>query len=109
MQFTPALFKLVLDLKDNHQIDLRDREFVEVIGFDKKVVVSTNYNVKLSNIIGRVDPIFVHSDLVSDFIVNGRATDVILDFPMENPEPSYPFSIEQRWPMFNMLSATRIS
>lgn len=53
------------------------------------------YSDKLPDITRRFESLLVYSNLTSDSIVSGRATDMIFDFSIGNP-----FSIEPQQPNF---------
>ena len=68
LQFVLSSFRVVIELDDDYQIDIRGGEFGVLIGFDEKIVSSTEYSVRLPNITNSVDKINIHSDIVVNSI-----------------------------------------
>lgn len=101
-------YRVLVSLEQNYQLDLRDGEFADLIGFDKAVVTATSYGARLPNITRSVDNIFVHTNLISDSIVSGIHSDVICRFSVDNLPLSYQFHINSRRALYNKISLKNI-
>lgn len=94
LAFVPSLFRVLVTLENNYQMDLQSGGFADLIGFNKVIVTQTGYGSNVPDITRSVDNIFVHTNLVSDSIVPGIQTDVLYRFSVDNLALSYPFHIE---------------
>ena len=88
---------------------LRNTEFGNLIGFDKKVITSTEYGTRLPNITNSIDALYINSDVVSDIIVSGISTNTPFVIPTDNVKRSNPFTIEPKRALFNRVSSNLIS
>ena len=50
IQFILSSYRVIIELDQNYQVDLRGTEFGDLLGFDKKIVASTEYSARLPNI-----------------------------------------------------------
>ena len=66
------------DVSDEYQLDLRNTNVGDLIGFEKKLVTMTEYGTKLPNITNSIDVLNVNINAVTDSIVNGINTNTIL-------------------------------
>ena len=80
------------------------------IGFDK-VVLSNERNAspKIPNLSEDTDVLNLHCDLVSDSLVDGGESDIVYSFSTGTLRPSYNFTRELRYVMFNPINKTRVS
>ena len=74
LTFDDTIFKVVITLKTNYQLDLTKSNFYELIGFDKKVITTagSNVGVKVPNLCQDTDILNIHCDLVNDSLVDGE-------------------------------------
>ena len=107
--FVLSTYKVVIELKTNYKVDLRNTEFGDLLGFDKKIIVKTEYGSRLPNITRSVDKINVHSDIVSNSIISGSDDNLLCVIPTDNLTRSYSFKFEPRRLLFNELSRTNIN
>ena len=107
--FVLSTYKVVIELKTNYQVDFRNTDFADLLGFDKKIVLATEYGAKLPNITRSVDKINVHSDIVENSIVSGSDDNLLCVIPKDNLTRSYSFKFEPRRLLFNEVSRTNIN
>ena len=108
LDFDLTSFKVLITLDANTQLDLRDGNFADLIGFDKKIVQETEYGSKLPNITNSIDSIYIHCDLITDSVVDGKSGDVIYVFSTANLTRSYPFERTPYHIGFSRVNKTRI-
>ena len=98
------------DNSDNYQLDLRNTNFGDLIGFEKKLVTTTEYGTKLPNITNSIDVLNIKTSAITDSIVNGINTNTIIAvIPTDNLTRSFPFTFERRRPLFCTVSSNVIS
>ena len=107
--FVLSTYKVVLELENNHQIDLRVGEFNELIGFDKKIITETEYGSRLPNITNSVDSLHVNIDAIKNSIVGGEASNTIYVLPTDTLDRSFPFTKEPIRTLFNIVDSKLIS
>ena len=88
---------------------VRNSNFGDLIGFDKKIITQTEYSSKLPNIIKSIDVININCDIISDSIVDGRFGKTLAMIPTDNLTRSYPFTFEPRRALFSPISKSKIS
>ena len=96
----------------NYQVDLTKSNFYELIGFDKKKVLTTagsNVGTKVPNLSQDTDILNIHCDLVNDSLVDGEESDIIYSFSTSVLRPSYSFTREPRRITYNPMSKQTIS
>ena len=95
ISFVLSTYRVLISFSDNKfQLDLRGTDFGSLIGFDKKIVTSTEYGTKLPNITNSID------------VLN---TNTIAMIPTDNLTRSYPFTFEPRRPLYCPVSSHSIS
>ena len=109
IQFILSSFRVVIELDDNYQIDFRNTEFGELIGFDDKIVTATEYSARLPNITNSVDKINIHSDIVVNSILSGNSDNLLAVIPTDNLTRSYSFKFEPRRLLFNEVNKTQLN
>ena len=107
--FVLSTYKVVIELKTNYQVDLRNTEFGDLLGFDKKIISQTEYGARLPNITRSVDKINVHSDIVTNSIFSGNDDNLLCVIPTSNLTRSYSFKFEPRRLLFSEISKTNIN
>ena len=70
--FILTAYRIVIELADDFQLDLRGNTFCELIGFSPKIITSTEYGTKLPNITNSVDALHILTDAVEESLVDGK-------------------------------------
>ena len=104
-----STYRVLFELKNNYQIDLRVGNFADFIGFDKKLVTQTEYGSKLPNITSLIDTLNINCDAITDSLVDGENSNSIAVIPTDNLKRGYPFTKEQQRVLFNPVSNLKIS
>ena len=111
-----AKFKCKLTIKAGYILDLKKSTFCNLIGFEEKVYGFTNkledftyWETKAPNITSSVDAIYIHCDLISNSIVDGKYGDVIYTLSTANLTRSYPFNLEPTRVGFSEINKYTIS
>jgi len=101
IEFDFSRFKCRLTIKSGYVLDLRNSTFCNLIGFEDKLYGFTDkredfsqIGIKTPNITNSLDSIYIHCDLVSNSLVDGKWGDVIYTLSTANLSRSYPFTIE---------------
>ena len=105
--FVLSSYRVVVELGNQWQLDIRNSTFGDLIGFEPKIITTTSYSTKLPNITNSIDTIHINSDLVTDSITDGKSTLVVI--ATDNLTRSYPFTFEPRRALFSPVSKTTIS
>ena len=108
IQFILSTYRVIIELDHNYQVDLRGTEFGNLLGFDKKLVTSTEYSARLSNITNSVDKINIHSDIIKNSILSGYSDNQLAVIPTDNLTRSYAFKFEPLRLLFNEVSKTQL-
>ena len=66
LYFVLSTYRVLVELDENYQLDLRNLDFRKLIGFDSKLIKQTEYGTNLSNITRGVDEININCDKVTD-------------------------------------------
>ena len=86
INFVLSTYRVLITLSDaNFHVDLRGTDFASLIGFDKKIVTSTEYGTKLPNITNSIDVLNINTTAITDSIVNGVNTNTIAMIPTDTP------------------------
>ena len=107
--FILSTYKVIIELTNNYQLDLRGTKFGELLGFDPKIIKSTEEGSKLPNITNSIDSLRINTDIISDSIVGGSFSDTLYVIPTGTLKRSFPFVREPRHHKFNELSRRTIS
>ena len=107
--FILSTYKVVIELSNKFRLDLTASNFGDLIGFDQKIVTSTEYGTRLPNITNSIDSLHINCNLVSDSIVSGVSTNTLFTIPTDNLRRSNPFTIEPRRALYNGMSSSVIS
>ena len=70
--FIFSSYKVVIEISNNYQLDLRNSNFGELIGFKQKLVSQTEYGLMLPNITNSIDIIHINTVAIADSLVNGN-------------------------------------
>ena len=105
LEFDNTTYKTVITLATNYQIDLRVSNFNDLIGFNKRVLTSTeNIGDYTPNLSQDSEILNIHCDLISDSLVDGDETDIIYTFGTNDLNPSYAFTKEPLRVQFNPVN-----
>ena len=97
INFILSTYRVLISFPDDKfQLDLRQTEFGELIGFEKKLVTKTEYGTKLPNITNSIDVLNINTNAIKDCIVDGVNINTIAMIPTDNLTRSYPFTFEPR-------------
>ena len=107
--FVLSTYKILIEIDNNYQLDLRNSKFGELIGFTEKIVTKTEYGSILPNITNSIDIISINTDAITNSILNGVNTNTLAVIPTDNLTRSYPFTFEPRRLLFNEVSNLNIS
>ena len=107
--FVLTSYRVVVELGNQWQLDLRNSTFSDLIGYEPQILTKTSYSMKLPNITNGVDSLHINCDVVSDSITDGRYSNTIAMIPTDNLTRSYPFTFEPRRALFSPISKTIIS
>ena len=107
--FVLTSYRIVVELGNQWQLDLRNSTFGDLIGFEPQILTTTSYSTKLPNITNSGDTININCDIVTDSITDGRYSNTIAMIPTDNLTRSYPFSFQPRRALFSPISKTIIS
>ena len=107
--FVLTSYRVVVELGNQWQLDIRGSKFGDLIGFEPKILTSTSHSSKLPNITNSVDSIHINCDIVTDSITDGRYSNTLAVIPTDNLTRSYPFTFEPRRALFSPISKTIIS
>ena len=75
--FILTTYRVVIELADKFQLDLRGNTFGELIGFSQKQITSTEYGTKLPNITNSVDALHILTDAVEESPVDEKLSDTM--------------------------------
>ena len=75
--FILSSYRIVIKLDDDYQLDFRNTEFGDLLGFDKKIITQEEYSIRLPNITNSIDKINIHSDIVTNSILSGYSNNLL--------------------------------
>ena len=107
--FVLTSYRVVVELGNQWQLDIRNSNFGELIGFEPIIIKNTSYSSKIPNITNSVDSIHINSDIITDSITDGRFSNTLVVISTNNLTRSYPFSYEPKRALFSSISKTNIS
>ena len=108
--FVLSTYRVLITFSDDKfQLDLRQTNFGELIGFEKKLISRTEYGTKLPNITNSIDVLNINTNAIKDSIVGGVNTNTIAMIPTDNLTRSYPFTFEPRRTLYCPVSSNTIS
>ena len=104
MFFVSSSYRVIIELSNNFQLDLRNTEFGNLIGFDKKNSrCNREYSARLPNITNNIDAIYINCDIITGSILDGRFTNTLAVIPTSGIRTSYPFKFEPLRALFNQF------
>ena len=107
--FVLTSYRVVVELGNQWQLDIRNSNFGDLIGFEPIILTTTSYSTKLPNITNSVDSIHINCDIVTDSITDGRYSNTLAVIPTDNLTRSYPFTFEPKRALYSPISKTSIS
>ena len=110
LTFVLSTYKILIQIGNNYQMDLRNSKSGELIGFTEKIVKKTEYgDANLPNITNSIDMIYINTDAITNSIFNGVNTNTLAVIPTDNLTRSFAFTFEPRRLLFNEGSQLNIS
>ena len=93
--------KLMIELESGYQLDLRDGEFSNLLGFEKKLLTSTSIGTLTPNITNSIDNIHICVNKIRGFNpVDSRLVDTLFSFSTGNLRRGLNFEKEPIHPSF---------
>ena len=83
-----------------------------LLGFDKKIVSSSEYGANFPNITNSVDNLYLRCNLLSDSIISGKRSNVLYTFSTSTKTRSMPFEIQPYnylWSKINTKTITEVT
>ena len=98
LYFDMTIFRVVILMHENYELDLSEGEFAELLGYEKKILTGKKNFVgaMVPNIKKSVDWVYLHCNLISRR-VNNVPSDVLYNFSTTGLQVSYPFKKEPYW------------
>ena len=95
LYFDMTIFRVVILMHENYELDLSQGAFAELLGCEKKIVTGEKNYVEtiVPNITRSVDWVFLHCDLITRR-ANDVPSDVLYSFSTTGLQVSYPFPKE---------------
>ena len=84
LTFVLSSHRIVIEISNDFQLDLRNSNFGDLIGFEKKIITQTEYSSKLQNVTNSIDVININCDIITDSIVDGRFGNTLAMIPTDN-------------------------
>ena len=110
LEFDDTIFRTIITLASNYRLDLTQSNFNDLIGFNKKILTSSeNVGDYIPNLSQDREILNIHSDLISESLVDGDETDIIYSFSTSTLTPSYSFTQEPRRVQFNPVNKNTIN
>ena len=111
--FDLSTYKVFIQLANGFQIDfLKSGNFNVLLGFEKKIVSSSEYGKNFPNITNSVDNLYLRCNLLSDSIVSGKRSNILYSFSTSTKTRSMPFEIQPYnylWSKINTKTITDIT
>ena len=109
LSFILSTYRVLVSIEGDYQLDLRGTNFGDLIGFDKKLVIKTEYGTRIPNITKSIDSLNINTSAIKDSVVNGVNTNTIAVIPTDNLTRSYPFTFEPRGTLYCPVISNNIS
>ena len=111
--FDLTTYKVFIQLANGFQIDFtKSGNFNVLLGFDKKIVSSSEYGANFPNITNSVDNLYLRCNLLSDSIISGKRSNVLYTFSTSTKTRSMPFEIQPYnylWSKINTKTITEVT
>ena len=75
---------------------MRNSKFRALIGFDERIIKSTEYSVRLPNITNSIDALEIGCSLISDSYTDGKRSNTLALIPNDDLTRRYPFNFEPK-------------
>ena len=109
LEFDDTIFRTIVTLAPNYQLDLTQSDFNDLIGFNKRILTqSENVGDYIPNLSQDREILNIHCDLISESLVDGNETDIIFSFSTSTLTPSFSFTQEPRRVQFNPVNKNTI-
>ena len=109
LEFDDTIFRTIISLAQNYQLDLTQSDFNDLIGFNKQVLTNAeNVGDYIPNLSQDREILNIHCDLISDSLVDGDETDIIYSFSTSTLTPSFSFTQDPRRVQFNPVNKNTI-
>ena len=109
LEFDDTIFKTIITLAENYQLDLTQSNFNDLIGFNKKILTNAeNIGDYIPNLSQDREILNIHCDMISESLVDGSETDIIYSFSTSTLTPSYSFEQEPLRVQYNPVNKTQI-
>lgn len=109
MYFVLSTYRVLIELGDNYQVDLTNLYFRKLIGFDSKIIATTEYGTNLPDVTRGVDEVHINCDKVTDSITDGESSSTVAVIPVENLVRSLPFTYKPRFLAYSPVLGHLIS
>ena len=110
LEFDDTIFRTIITLAQNYQLDLTQSDFNDLIGFNKQILTkSENIGDYIPNLSQDREILNIHCDLISESLVDGDETDIIFSFSTSTITPSFSFTQEPRRVLFNPINKNTIN
>ena len=100
-------------MANDFQIDFtKSGNFNVLLGFEKKIVSSSEYGANFPNITNSVDNLYLRCNLLSDSIISGKKSNVLYTFSTSTKTRSMPFEIQPYnylWSKINTKTITEVT
>ena len=111
--FDLTTYKVFIQLANDFQIDFtKSGNFNVLLGFEKKIVSSSEYGANFPNITNSVDNLYLRCNLLSDSIISGKRSNVLYTFSTSTKTRSMPFEIQPYnylWSKINTKTITEVT
>ena len=111
--FNLSTYKVFIQLASDYRIDFtKSGNFNVLLGFDKKILSSSEYGSNFPNITNSVDNLYLKCNLLSDSIVSGKRSNVLYSFSTSTKTRSIPFEIQPYhylWTKINTKTITEVT
>ena len=108
--FDLTTYKVFIQLANEFQIDFtKSGNFNVLLGFEKKLVSSSEYGKNFPNITNSVDNLYLRCSLLSDSIISGKRSNVLYSFSTSTKTRSMPFEIQPFNYLWSKINSTAIS
>ena len=110
LEFDDTIFRTIISLAQNYQLDLTQGNFHDLIGFNKKILTnSENISDNIPNLSQDREILNIHCDLISESLVDGDETDIIYSFSTSTLTPSFSFTQEPLRVQYNSINKNTIN
>ena len=109
LSFILSTYRILIQIDNNYQLDLKKSEFCVLIGFTKKIVNNTEPGDDLPNITNSIDVTHINTDAITNTILNVVNTNTLAVIQTDNLTRSFSFTFEPRRLLFNEPSQLNIS